>query len=147
MANEKAATEVLSRKLYPAGQVIFRAEDVGVAAYLVRSGSVEIYKLVDGQEISLAVLQPGELFGEMALFNAGRRSTFARAKTPSELVSIQGGHVERLMEEADPAVKALVRVLVRRMNDLNQRIEVCPVTGKFRIAGDPGGAEPTHAHA
>ncbi len=134
--NDKADTEVLSRRVFPAGRIIFRADDLGVAAYLVKSGMVEIYKLEDGEEIVLATLGPGEMFGEMALFNQGRRSTFARAKTTCELATIQGGHIERLVGEAEPGLKALVRVLVKRMNDLNERIEVCPVTGKFRIRSD-----------
>jgi len=138
LQKEKADTEVISRRVFPAGRVIFRADDLGVSAFLVRSGTVEIYKVEDGEEIILATLQPGEMFGEMALFNQGRRSTFARAKTTCELATIQGGHIERLVGEAEPGLKALVRVLVRRMNDINERIEVCPVTGKFRVRGDAG---------
>ena len=48
---------------------------------------------------------------------------------------IAGNKIERLIEDAQPGAKALVRVLVRRMSDLNERIEVCPLTGKFRVAG------------
>ena len=136
MPHDHADTEVLSRRVLPEGRVIFRAEDLGVSAFVIKSGTVEIYKIDDGAEIVLAVLGPGEMFGEMALFNNGRRSTFARAKTACELVTIQGGQIERLLATAEPGLKALVRVLVKRMDDLNERIEVCPVTGRFKIRGD-----------
>lgn len=133
MTPDKAAPDVLSRRVLAPGHVIFKADDIGVSAFLIRSGSVEIYKHADGQDVTIATLQAGEMFGEMALFNEGRRSTYARAKTACELVVITGNKIETLIAEAEPGLKALVRVLVRRLGDLNDRIEVCPVTGRFRM--------------
>jgi CRP-like cAMP-binding protein len=135
MPHDKADTEILNRPLYAPGQVIFRAADIGLSAYLIRSGTVEIYKKDGGLDVTIALLQAGEMFGEMALFNAGRRSTYARARTACELIVIAGSKIERLIENAEPGAQALVRVLVRRMADLNDRIETCPVTGKFRVIG------------
>lgn len=135
MLHEKADTEILNRPLYAPGRVIFKAADIGLSAYLIRSGAVETYKKDGERDVTNALLQPGEMFGEMALFNAGRRSTYARARTACELVVIAGHKIERLIEDAEPGTKALVRVLVRRLGDINERIEVCPLTGKFRISG------------
>jgi CRP-like cAMP-binding protein len=140
MRHDKADTDVLSRKVLPPGQVIFRAEDPGLSAYLIRRGTVEIYKQDGGEDITIAQLGAGEMFGEMALFNAGRRSTFARAGTACELVLITGDKLENLVASAEPGLKALVRVLVQRMADLNDRIETCPMTGKFRIREDRAAA-------
>lgn len=133
MSKDKADTDILSRTVCPPGRVIFRADEAGLSAYLIRSGTVEIYKLDGAQEVTIAELGPGEMFGEMALFNSGRRSTYARAKTAYELAQISGNKIERLLESTEPGVKALVRILVRRMNDLTDKIETCPLTGKFRI--------------
>ncbi len=142
-APEKAATEILSRRVVAPGRVIFRAADLGVSAYFIKRGSVEIFKKDGDEDIVIATLEAGEMFGEMALFNDGRRSTHARAKTTCELVTIEGGQIERLIGDAEPGLRALVRVLVRRMRDLNERIEVCPETGRFMIRSD---AAPLHTH-
>ncbi|MBN67527.1 MAG: hypothetical protein CMM94_08200, partial [Rickettsiales bacterium] len=47
-------------------EIIFREGEMGDAAYIIRSGSVEILKHAAHGDIQLAVLESGELFGEMA---------------------------------------------------------------------------------
>jgi CRP-like cAMP-binding protein len=133
MTQHKAAPDVLSRRVLAPGHVIFRADDIGLSAYVIRSGSVEIFKRKGDQDVTIATLDAGEMFGEMALFNTGRRSTYARAKTACELIVITGDKIEKLIADAEPGLKALVRVLVRRLGDLNDRIEVCPLSGRFRL--------------
>ncbi len=136
MPNEKADAEVLSRAVLPAGRIIFHANETGLSAYLINKGTVEIYKHENGADVTIALLHPGEVFGEMALFNDGRRSANARAHTTCELTAIQSNHIERLMARAEPGLKGIIRVLIRRISDINERIEVCPQTGRFRIKGD-----------
>ncbi|MBI1777348.1 MAG: cyclic nucleotide-binding domain-containing protein [Proteobacteria bacterium] len=129
----RAATRVLDRRLFQIGQMIFRADEPGSHAFLIKRGAVDIYKVHDGQEIVIATLGANEIFGEMALFNTGRRSTNARAAGPTECVVLTTGNLEKLLEDATPGVAALMRTLVRRLTELNDRIEVCPETGRFRI--------------
>ncbi len=137
MPNEKADAEILSRSVLPAGRIIFHAHESGLNAYLINKGTVEIYKQENGADVTIALLHAGEVFGEMALFNDGRRSANARAQTACELTAIQSNHIERLMARAEPGLKAIIRVLIHRMTEITDRIEVCPQTGKFRIKGDP----------
>jgi len=61
------------------GDFIFSEGEVGHVAYVVEKGQVEICKLSDGQLIVLKVLQPGDMFGEMALIDKSPRSASARA--------------------------------------------------------------------
>lgn len=133
MASHGFDPKILDRRVYPAGKVIFNMDDLGHAAYLIRRGSVEIYKEQDGQAITIATCGPGEIFGEMAILTMSPRSTFARAATDCELVVITGSMIERMIEDTDPGVRALVRILVTRLRDILDHIEVCPVTGRFRL--------------
>jgi CRP-like cAMP-binding protein len=74
----------MSERLIPfsAGSVIFRQGYPGEHAYIIQSGTVEIYKeLPNGDEEQLALLQTGEMFGELALLDDAPRSASARAHT------------------------------------------------------------------
>ncbi|MBM3600303.1 MAG: cyclic nucleotide-binding domain-containing protein [Alphaproteobacteria bacterium] len=132
----KAATKVLDRRIFPPGRVVFHAGDLGDSAFLIRSGTVDIYRQDGDSEVVIAQLGPGEIFGEMALLSTGRRSTNARAATMCECVAISGGNLEKLLEGADPGVVALLRTLVRRLRELGDKVTVCPETGKLRLASE-----------
>ena len=58
------------KKFLQKGEVLFNDGEPGEAAFIVDSGAIGIYKLVEGEEVELAVLNPGELFGEMAIVTA-----------------------------------------------------------------------------
>lgn len=136
MSQSKDPFAVLDRRIYPPGRVIYQKDDLGSSALLIKRGAVEIFKSDGSRDTVIATLGPGEIFGEMALLGSGRRSTSARAAAECECIFISGGDMERLIANAEPGVKALLRVLVRRLNDLNGRIEECPESGNFRVRKD-----------
>lgn len=127
---------VLDRRVYPPGRVLYQKDDLGSSALFLKRGTVEIFKTRNERDIVIATLGPGELFGEMALLGSGRRSTSARTTSECECIFVSARDLERLIANAEPGIKALLRVLVRRLNDLNGRIEDCPETGKLRIKDD-----------
>ena len=86
--------------------------EVGFYA-LVRSGSVEIYKQDDGQEISLAVLQPGELFGEMALFTGEPRKASAKADADIKALRIDKPSIAELLESREELINAFVASMIQ----------------------------------
>ena len=136
MTSAKDPFAVLDRRVYPTGRTIFQRGDLGSSALFIKRGTVEIFRNDGTRDIPIATLASGEIFGEMALLGSGRRSTSARALSECECIFISGGDMDRLLHNAEPGVKALLRVLVRRLNDLNEKIEECPETGKFRIKAD-----------
>jgi CRP-like cAMP-binding protein len=67
---------------YVAGSVIFHEGDISNVAYVIESGRVEIYRtLANGERTSLALLEAGQMFGEMGVLDAAPRSASARAVT------------------------------------------------------------------
>ena len=62
-----------------AGDVLFKEGDVGNVAYIVESGVIEICRFTGEDYVTLAELEKGALFGEMALIDSQPRSAMARA--------------------------------------------------------------------
>lgn len=136
MTPAKDSFAVLDRRIYPAGRLIYQKDDLGSSAFYLKRGAVEIFKNDGTRDIPIATLTEGQIFGEMALLGSGRRSTSARAMAECECIFISGGDMERLMGNAEAGVRALIRVLAQRLRDLNDKIEECPETGKFRIKAE-----------
>jgi CRP-like cAMP-binding protein len=66
---------------FEAGETIFKENDLGTEMYIVHEGRVEILKDLSGEQRSLAVLEKGDFFGEMAILEDLPRTATARAQT------------------------------------------------------------------
>ena len=77
-----------STKTIEAGHLIFQEGEPGNCAYIIKEGKIELSILSNGQHLPVAVLEKGELFGEMALIDDSLRSASAIAETEVELLTI-----------------------------------------------------------
>jgi len=112
------ADMVLERRGYGPGDVIFREGDRGDCAYLVKEGSVEIYKTIDGKEKILGAIGKGGIFGEMALVDDTPRMAFSRAVETTQLVVISRMMFNQKLEKTDPFIRGLLNIFadnIRRM--------------------------------
>ena len=66
-------------RTYEDGEVIFREGDKGEGMYVIQAGKVKITKQTTSGEVTLSVLEDGDIFGEMALFDKLPRSATATA--------------------------------------------------------------------
>ena len=96
--------------------VIFTEGSKGDEAYLLVDGKVEISGSVDGRKKVFAVLQPVSIFGEMALFleDQGRTAT-AIALEDSKVVVLNRDDLEGYINDAPPAISAMLNVMVTRL--------------------------------
>ena len=110
-------------RVFGAGHVIFREGDASDTCYVVRSGHARaVRKHGDGRTLTLAHFGPGDIFGELAMFDDERRSATVETLDELEAVAILGPDMRRLLREhSDIAVK-LVIALGRRLRDANARI-------------------------
>ncbi|XP_015918506.1 cAMP-dependent protein kinase type II regulatory subunit [Parasteatoda tepidariorum] len=79
------------------GEVLFKEGDRGDGMYFVEKGAITINKEVKGGEAQLALLKPGDYFGELALVRNKPRAGTARALEDSELAFLDVGAFERLL--------------------------------------------------
>ncbi len=85
----KLLAEVVDRRTLTKGELLFRTGDPGHAMYIVSKGEVEIFiKDHAGQKITLTEARPGDVFGELAMLDAGPRSASAMASEDSELIEL-----------------------------------------------------------
>ncbi len=102
------------------GEILFQEGDPGDAAFIVDSGLVGIYKTVEGEQVELAVLKGGELFGEMAIVDGTARMAHAMAKEDSVVIEIPSKAVESRLAKVDPFLRALMKILVNNLRGVHQ---------------------------
>ena len=107
---------VLERKVFYAGQKIFKEGDRGDRAYLIQDGTVEIVK----NGVPLATLAKGELFGEMALVDDQPRMASAVAATDVAVVIISRDTFREKLSKADPFIRGLLSIFVRNIRNLTR---------------------------
>src|SRR3954469_13486736 len=97
---QEIAPELTVVRLEP-GEVIFRKGDQGDSLYLVGEGSVKISKRGrGGEQETLAFIQPGKFFGEMALLGGEPRSAMATAAESTVLATVSDRTFQHILELA-----------------------------------------------
>jgi CRP-like cAMP-binding protein len=108
---------------FEAGQVVFREADASDTCYIVRSGHARaVREHGDGRIITLARFGPGDIFGELAMFEDERRSATVEAIEPTSVVAVLGPDMRRLMTEHPQIATRLVVALGRRLRETNERL-------------------------
>ncbi len=111
---------ILQRQTLQAGDRIFKEGEEGNMAYVVQSGEVEIFKIVDGVETVLGKVGQGGIFGEMALIDSKPRMASARASKGSTIIVVTRAMFEQKMNKADPFIKGLLNILVDNIRSLTK---------------------------
>jgi CRP/FNR family transcriptional regulator len=119
----RRVAEVIVPRRFGGGEIVFREGDDSDTAYVVSAGHARaIREHPDGRQITLATFGPGDIFGELAMFDDERRSATVEATDDLEVLGILGGDMRRLLRRhPDMAVK-LVISLGRRLRAANERL-------------------------
>jgi CRP/FNR family cyclic AMP-dependent transcriptional regulator len=111
-------------KIHPAGTVVFNEGDVADNMYVIQAGKVRITRAVGTQEAYLAVLGPGEFFGEMAIVNNRPRSATATVLEDARLVAIDARTLESMLRTNTEIAVRLIQKLADRLEQTNRQVEV-----------------------
>ncbi len=113
----------LRQRAFVAGETVFFQGDAGSSVYLIASGSVRIYVLgEDGQEVSVMIYGPGDLFGEMSLIDQLPRSATAVAVQDSTLWVMTGQDFERHLRASPQLALNLMLALSTRLRESNESV-------------------------
>ncbi|NUP04740.1 MAG: Crp/Fnr family transcriptional regulator [Polyangiaceae bacterium] len=113
----------LGREFLP-GDVLFREGELGEVMYVIQSGAVRISKNVGGQDKLLAILGPGEFFGEMALLNGKPRTATATVMDPTRCLVIDSRKLEEMVAKNAEISLRLIKKLAKRLDSADSLIEV-----------------------
>ncbi len=109
---------------FPAGEVLFREGDAGAVMYVLQSGRVRISREFASGERTLALLGPGDFFGEMAIVNGKARTATATAVEPVRALVIDAKTFEAMVMGNGEIALRLITRLARRLDSANAFIEI-----------------------
>lgn len=120
---DKINWQNLNTRLEP-GEVFYTPMDLCETLFVLQSGRVRIYRaLPEGRELTLAVLESGTVFGEMALTGQRLRASYAQAMEESEISAMCRADVERLVLDKPAVGLQLVHLLSERLATYETRME------------------------
>ncbi len=119
---------VCAEESFSTGSLIFPEEGQCDKMYIIKSGSVKITKKTKETENTIAVINPGEFFGEMALLDGLPRSATAKAASDSVVLTITRENYQALRLKAPHTalkiIDILIKVLSNRLRQANKNLEV-----------------------
>ncbi|HEY5639123.1 MAG TPA: Crp/Fnr family transcriptional regulator [Dehalococcoidia bacterium] len=111
----------VQRRKYNRGDIIFVKDDPGESMFIVEDGAVRIYVPgTQGADLTLAVMQPGEFFGDLSLLDGRPRSASAEAARNANLLTLERGDLTELLESRPNAALAILTVIAARLRETDQ---------------------------
>ncbi|WP_037574620.1 Crp/Fnr family transcriptional regulator [Phaeacidiphilus oryzae] len=122
----------------PRGEALFHEGDPGDRLYVIVEGKVKLHRAsADGRESMLQVVGPGDMIGELALFDPGPRSASATALTEVKLLGLGHGDLQPWLGARPEVAMALLRAISRRLrrtNDVMSDLVFADVPGRVAKA-------------
>ncbi len=112
----------ISRK-FAQGDVIYLPADRGDAVLALISGRVKLCHVTrDGRESILALIEPGEIFGELCLIDSGEREELAKAASPCVIVLIPRDELQQLMQRFADLAQGITKLVGLRRIRIERRL-------------------------
>lgn len=105
------------------GDILFKEGDVSNAMYLIRSGSIRIFKRKGDSQIEIDTLRAGQILGEMAFLDGNPRSASAEALHDAELVEISKSIYDSTMVQIPEWLKVLLKAIVARLRSTTTKMK------------------------
>ncbi len=106
------------------GQIFYAPEGRSEALFMLKKGRVRIYKVTpEGWEFTLAVVEAGMMFGEMALTAQRMWEAYAEAMEPSDICILRNADLERIVRGNPEVGLKMIRVLSERLRLCETRLE------------------------
>ncbi len=143
----------------PRGEVLFSEGDPGDRLYVIVDGKIKLGATSgDGRETLLAILGPGEMFGELSLFDPGPRTATAAALTDARLVGVGHPDLQPWLTGRPEVAASLLGALARRLRRTNEAMAdlvfsdvpgrvakaLLELAGKFGEPGPDGAVHVVH---
>ena len=119
--DREALAAYVTRRHFRKGDTIFQKEDPGQSLFIVESGSVRIYlPSPQGADLTLAVLGPGDFFGDLSLLDGSPRSAGAAASSETTALTLERADFIALVRSRPEAAVAVLAVVARRLRETDE---------------------------
>ena len=119
----EALRSTMTRVEVPRGDTIFHEGDRGDRLYVIIEGKIKLGRASgDGRENLLAVLGPGEMFGELSLFDPGPRNATGTAVADTVLLGVGTDDLDQWLHGRPDVARHLLRALARRLRRTNEAL-------------------------
>jgi CRP/FNR family cyclic AMP-dependent transcriptional regulator len=114
---------LIAYNMYPPGQLFHSPNEVGEQLFVLRSGRVRIYKLSpEGRALTLMVLEPVSIFGEMTLVGQWLYDTFAEAMSECVIGVIGRDTLRSILERYPQVAIAFMELMGRRLRTMEHKL-------------------------
>ncbi len=105
------------------GDELFHEGDIGDKLYVIAEGKIKLGRTSpDGRENLLAILGPGEMFGELSLFDPGPRTATATAVAETQLLALTNEQLRAYLQDRPVVAATLLAALARRLRRTNESL-------------------------
>jgi CRP-like cAMP-binding protein len=122
--NEKQGRKMKAGALgkeYKDGEIIVRQGDVGECMYVIQTGKVEVYQETGDKEVRLAILDEGDFFGEMSIFEQEVRSASVKASGDVRVLTIDKKNFLRRIHEDPSLAFHIVKNMSKRIRQMDNK--------------------------
>ncbi|MDZ4717096.1 MAG: Crp/Fnr family transcriptional regulator [Roseiflexaceae bacterium] len=108
---------------YPTGHLFYAPEDDGERIYLLQRGRIRIYKLsLEGRALTLLILEPVSIFGEMALADDWLHDSFAETLTDCSVGTLRRSALRQIMSRYPSVALRFMRVMTTRLRAMEHKL-------------------------
>ena len=119
--DREALASAIARKRYRRGDIIMQKEEPGHALFIVERGAVRIYVTsTQGNDLILAVLGPGDFFGDLSLLDGRPRSASASVSTDATLLMLERADFINLLTNRPAAAMAVLEAVAGRLRETDE---------------------------
>ena len=118
---DPAATGAMG-KVYRDGEILVRQGEAGDCMYVIQEGLVEVFAEENGHEVGLRVCGPGEIIGEMAIFESEVRSATVRAVGEARILTVDRRTFLRRVQEDPSLAFNILRTMSGRIRELSEKL-------------------------
>jgi len=117
--------EVLKKfgKFYKKGTILFREGEEGDKMYIIHQGKVRVFRTIKGIERTIAVLEKGDFFGEMAILTKRPRSASIEVIEDSILIELTEKQLLDFIKEEPAIALKMLSVMAKRLENSNKLVE------------------------
>lgn len=133
----EALASSLGKRTFGKGMIIFHGGSLGQTLYIIESGLVRIFSLSEsGQELTVNLYGPGQIFGEMALLDRRPRSAGALCMERTVTHTLHRDAFERCLERTPDLVHGVIELLIARLRYTTSHLESLAFLDVYgRVAG------------